>query len=440
MHFPAVVDQIGRASPLDPLAVMVFVATFLVVAHLTARRPVYGLACLIASVPFALYRDVLGTTITLPKVVLLGTILGLATHAGILRRLRERPAPRLLTAGGLVLAATAISIAQASVWEPALRETLKALEYLAVFATAFLCLRMDPDERILRWAIAATSGIVALMALAQEVLGSPSGLWLNNVAIPRIAGPLEGPNQLAGYLEISIGVLGALTCVRKTREVIAALALVAFADVLTFSRAGLIGAGVAIVVLAIVYRRSALTMLIPLGCGVALGMLVTGIWAHVAHTVVTGAKVSKDLLRISGAATGSSYAGGVGTRAQLWRAAIVLWRQHPWLGVGAGNFELDLPRAGLTQIRTHANSLYLQSLVEGGIPLFATTVALLVTAIATFARNAARSPFCAGALAATVALSVHQIFDLLVFYPKVGDWWWLVLGMGAAALARPPAE
>ncbi|HVS46462.1 MAG TPA: O-antigen ligase family protein [Verrucomicrobiae bacterium] len=432
MHYSAVVDQVGHASPLDPLSVLGFALVFLGVAHLTARRPVYGLACLIASIPFALYRDILGTTLTLPKVVLLGVILGLFTYVGVLRELRARPASALLSAGGLVFAATAISIAQASVWEPAVRETLKVVEYLAIFASAFLCFRLDPDEHILRWAIAATTGVVALLALGQEIVGSPSGLLLNNVAIPRIAGPLEGPNQLAGYLEISIAILGGLTCVRRTREVAVALALVAFADVLTFSRAGLMGAVVAIVVLAIVYRRSAMAMVAPLGCGLALGVLVTGLWDQVAHTL--------DLFRFSRA--GSSYTGGVGTRSELWRAAIQLWRQHPLLGVGAGNFELDLPRVGLTTIRTHANSLYLQTLVEGGLPLFLATLALLTTAIVSFARGAARSPFCAGALAATIALSAHQFFDLLVFYPKVGDWWWAILGMGAAALAnaRTPCD
>ena len=38
------------------------------------------------------------------------------------------------------------------------------------------------------------------------------------------------------------------------------------------------------------------------------------------------------------------------------------------------------------------------------------------------------------ALAASLALALHQTVDYLVFYTKVGDAWWLLLGIGAAAL------
>jgi hypothetical protein len=39
------------------------------------------------------------------------------------------------------------------------------------------------------------------------------------------------------------------------------------------------------------------------------------------------------------------------------------------------------------------------------------------------------------ALAATVALALHQTVDYLVFYPKVGGAWWLLIGIAAASVA-----
>ena len=55
------------------------------------------------------------------------------------------------------------------------------------------------------------------------------------------------------------------------------------------------------------------------------------------------------------------------------------------------------------------------------------------------ARRATRAPFVLAAFGATLALTLHQIFDLLVFYPKVGGMWWIVLGAGVATLGTVAA-
>jgi O-antigen ligase len=81
--------------------------------------------------------------------------------------------------------------------------------------------------------------------------------------------------------------------------------------------------------------------------------------------------------------------------------------------------------------------LYLQSLVEGGIPLLAATLWLVYTSIGTFVRQRMESPFVVAAFAASVALALHQVVDFLTFYPKVGGEWWIVLALGAAELAVP---
>lgn len=431
MHYHPVVDQVIRANPLDPIAAIVYVAIFAAVALLAARRPAYGLAAFVVFIPFALYRDILGTTITLPKVALLGIIVGLTAHRGVWELLRARPAARLLVLGGLVCACMALSILQATYVHPALREAFKALEYLLVFAAAYACFRLDRDVTVLQWAVVAVTALVSLLALAQEVLGAPSGLYFNNMIIPRIAGPLEGPNQLAGYLEISIAMLGSFLCARPSKPVAFALALAAFADVLTFSRAGLIAAAIAAIVVAVVYRRQALVLIAPLASGIALGAVAVGLWSESVR--VTGSPTGVDLFNRH-ALGGTSYAGGVGSRGELWRAAFAMLRTRWALGVGAGNYELLLPTVGLKNVRTHSNSLYIQAWVEGGIPLLLATLGLVYASIATFVRDARSSPFVAGALAASIALALHQIVDYLVFYNKVGEWWWVILALGVAEL------
>ena len=208
--------------------------------------------------------------------------------------------------------------------------------------------------------------------------------------------------------------------------------LIVFADMLTFSRAGLIGLGVVALVLGVVGGKPAWRALQPGVLGLIAGLAGTAWWAIYAH--------NPGVIRASLQA--SLYAGGVGNRAELWHAAWRMWRDRPILGIGAGNFEFALPIYGVSGVRTHANSWYLQSLAEGGVVLFAATLALLAAIFASVTgkdplrrwRNG--SPWILAAFAASLALVFHQTVDYLVFYPKVAGAWWLLIGISAAALAR----
>ncbi len=429
MTYRPVVDQFVAPVPLDPLSAVLFVAAFVAAALLTSRRAAYGLAALILATPFAFAHDVAGTNVTLAKVVLLGVLLGLSRYSGLAAVLRRRPAPLLLCALGVLCIASALSIFDAAHRGPAIRETFKVVEYAAVFVAAFCCYRVDPDDAPLVGATAVAAIVVAVTALAQEVIGAPSGLYIGAAIVPRIAGVLEGPNQLSAYCEIATASLGAWAIVRNGAAVRSALFLIVLADVLSFSRAGLFGLAVVAAILIVVTGNAAWRALRPALYGLAAGLLGSAWWAIYAHT--------PGVMRVS--LQPSLYAGGVGNRDELWGAAWRMWRDRPLLGVGAGNFELELPRYGVYGVRTHANSWYLQSLAEGGIILFAATVGLVaailvaLTGSGAVARLRSGSPWLVAGVAATVALALHQVVDLLVFYPKVGGAWWLLIGIAAAA-------
>jgi O-antigen ligase len=120
----------------------------------------------------------------------------------------------------------------------------------------------------------------------------------------------------------------------------------------------------------------------------------------------------------------------LGTRAILWASALDLWRSSPLVGIGAGNFEFDLGMVGHPEVRTHANSLYLQALSEMGLVGLAATLFMIWTVIATFARSFSRRPLLVGVFAANIALALHQVFDYLWFFPKVGIFWAILLAIG----------
>lgn len=421
---PHVVLQTLRHTPLDEFAIIVYLGAFYILTVMTYRRPILGLAGLMFIEPFALYRDVGATTLTLPKIAIAAVVVGLLLRRAPVLALFEKPVKPLLLSAAAVVAATAITYVEAQYKAPVIRETLKAVEYLIVFSVAVLCFRMDPDERVLRWVFFSVALTVSVLAIAQEFSTAPAGMWIAHHAVPRIAGPLEGPNQLSGYLGLLLPVLIALTL--KDRANVLELTIVGVvicADILTLSRAGVVSGFIAAGVTLYAMRKQsakiyALGLALPLLVGLAAVLMIGG---EISHFWSTDSQFQPS---------------GLGTRAQLWEAAYRLWSQHPLFGIGAGNYELELGQVGFPGIHTHANSGYIQALVEGGLPLFAAVIVTTWLSIKTFAGRA-NGPLTAALLGATTGIAFHEAFDYLLFYPKVGVCFWLLLGVGAAALALP---
>jgi putative inorganic carbon (HCO3(-)) transporter len=418
---------------LDIPSVTVYCTVFFLMLALGARRPQLGTAGLIAIDPFSFYHLVGATTITLPKTALIGMLLGLLSRRPRLKVIFARGGRPILIGSLLIVAATAISVMQAAHLADALRETLKAFEYFITFATVILAMHEEHDERHARIAFTLTTIAVSLSACMQLHYGAPSVLPYENHLIPRIAGPLEGPNQLSGYLGLMLPVLAAFTVLREPLPLHGesiALILGTVTLLLTFSRAGVLTtfAAIALVIaLAPAARRRYACMMWGAGTCVGIGV-VSALGYGITHDF--------GLLRRFAGTDESAAPGSVGKRSQLWHAALVLWKSRPWLGIGAGNFESEVSTVGLHGIKTHANSLYLQSLVEGGLPLFGAQLYTLCACVLTFARSALREPFVLGALATTMGLALHQIVDLLIFYPKIGGMWWILLALGACAGPR----
>ena len=415
---------VAHRVPLDALAALAFAGAGIAGALLTAKRPAFGIAFLLVAGPFAWAHDIGPTQLSFPKVVLLGVLLGLAVRRAPLGALRD-PRVRPLVGGAFaILAVTALTAIPATYIDATLRETLKAAEYLLAFAAASLAIATAEDEAVVRASVLAGCALVCATALAQYATGAPSGALIDGRVIPRIAGALEGPNQLAGYLDLAIPVLlaGALGRDRLRAATWSVLAVAIATDVLTLSRSGLLGAAAGIaVVLAFRARGTALALWLAAAAAVLFALVaVLGSRFGFLQRFLSLGEVQRE--------------NGLGTRAELWRAAIALSKTDPALGIGAGNFELLLPAAGLVGVRTHANSVYLQSLAEGGLALFFALLWTIVSAIALCLRAAPRSALLLGIGAATFGFAVHQVFDVLTFFPKVGGFWWLLLGAGTGRL------
>ncbi len=370
--------------------------------------------------PFDWSHAIARTTLTLPKVALLGLIVGLVLRRSSPRALARVPTRLVAVGAAAIVAGDLLSAIPGTYIDALVRETLKAIEYLTIFVACTVALDNDAEsnDRELRFALVGVVGVVTLLAFAQLHGGAPSAFYVRGHAIPRIAGPLEGPNQLAGYLGLAIPLLVALAVAYRDRAAAIVAAAAGAALVLTFSRGGLLATFAAVVAMLAMGRRH-------IGRGVALGIAACAI-------AVGGALAYAGVAERFSTFGNASTPSGLATRPELWAAAIDLWRTSPWLGVGAGNYELLLPTVGLVGVRTHANSAYLGALAEGGLPLLAALLFSTVVTIVALARLR-RNAWALGAMGAALSLGIHQIVDSLTFYPKIGDTYWTLV---AIALAR----
>lgn len=407
-------------------AVVLYAAVFVAAFGLYRFEPSLALVALFVTEPFAFAQRVHATTITLPKVVLVAISVGVALDI-VCGRFHFRPSSSrwIFAACAALVVATGMSIAQAANIGDATRETFKSTEYaLLIFVAWYLANRAGAKKLAMTLPLLVLA--VCTTALFDFWIGPKSVVVVDGVTIPRVAGVLEGPNQLGGWIALLFPFLlvYAATAERIRHRRIATLAvfLGVFTAVLTYSRAGLFSiAAEWICVLAFVPSRS--------HARVASIILAAAVGA----LFITSQYTPGALAYLTSTSQGSNT-GNVATRPVLWAAAVELWQRHPLLGLGAGNFEDSLPLVRIRDVKTHSNNVYLQAVVEGGLPLLCATLALIFAPLFLLRPFVRRNAALAATFAAVCGFAIHGLVDDLWFFPKVTTMWCLFIGIAAASI------
>lgn len=478
-----------RRSVLGTAAVILVIALALAVLPLTNAVVVIGGALIVGALvlfpPLAVYGvmfavpfgsllplSVGGANVTAADGLLV-LAWGLFLLRGVARRKIELRPPPLALPFVLFILAAGISITVASSLTDSVAELTKFIEMLA----AYWLVTQYFDERESKVLLA----VMFCAGLAEAALGAyqfyfrvgPEGFLLFGGANLRAYGTFEQPNPYAGYLGLilplafgtGLGIvvsvwrgslqkghwgIGALReLLEGWRFLLFGLAGVAFAALLaalffSYSRGAWIAAAAAVGVtalLVLVRSKRAVMLTIILGL---VGVIVIGLGEiNVVPNVIAERFVSvgdyfnfEDVRGIR--ANDDNFA--LLERRAHWQAALGMFEDSPWLGVGFGNYAAAYPKYALPKWDDplgHAHNYYLNVLAEAGGIGFVTYMILWSALFVHLGRRAMgargwKQGIIAGAFGVLVALSIHNFFDNLfvhAMYIQVGLTFGLVEGI-----------
>ncbi len=309
-------------------------------------------------------------------------------------------------------------------------ELLRILTYTALFFIVVNNLHRQSIAQGLTWFMVGLATLLCFYGAWQFASSSNTvwGLDRGEGYSHRASGSYVCPNHFAGLLEMLIPVALAIVVAGRIKPVgrillgYSALAMLA-GLALTLSRGGWVAgaAGMIFVLVALArhrdYRWSALIAL-------ALFLTVGGAAAMRTRSLQQRLRAADDF-----------NPQARNTRPMIWTAAIAMWRDHPWLGVGPAHFS-----ERFKQYRTHwayaeperAHNDYLDCLADWGVAgaaiLGTTWILLAVGGLRTLrqvrrdpgnieAKRSSRYAFVLGTLCGLGALLVHSFTDFNFHIP-----------------------
>jgi putative inorganic carbon (HCO3(-)) transporter len=400
------------------------------------RQVQVGVLLLVPAVPFGSLRQVqvgvmnVGVTEALLALVLAAWLMRMVARREIRVKWPPLALPLLLFLGVALLSALGAESLPYSI-----KELLKWVEVLALY----VMVANEFDERWTRalvLVLLGTGALAALQGIYQFLFRVGPEEFVLFGRFMRAYGTFEQPNPYAGYLGLALplamglvaaGVLRTEGRVKARWWMFAATcgALMLAALVMTWSRGAWLGfaAAVAMMAVAVVARNGRAAVLGTVLAVVVVYALLAGGLARVPPAI---SQRFSDFIPYLGVTdvegreiTDANFA--VLERVAHWQAALGMWTDHPWLGVGIGNYEPAYAEYSLPQWRIalgHAHNYYLNIGAEAGV-LGLTAYLLLWGAALVGAWQATRRTsgwrwgVALGVLGVLVHLSVHNFFDNL---------------------------
>jgi putative inorganic carbon (HCO3(-)) transporter len=421
----------GLALALLPLSLAGLIVAGGIVVVTTLVRPEVALYLLVVAVPFGSVREINlgGMTVGAAE-----ALIGLALTAWLAQMIAQRKVaptlPSLTLPLLLFLGAGLLSLPGALSLRYSLKEMVKWTEVLGLYV--FTANVLDRERaRVLIWVVLFTGAAAALHGWYQFFTRSgPEGFLLFG-RFMRAYGTFEQPNPYAGYLALiaplalSLALEGWPFDRRGLGDCLvgaASLGVMAIAIGMSWSRGAWIGFAAAAAAVSVVRSRRAAVAFAALVVVAALA-LILGSFQLLPDVLTQRLTDFLPYLRpfdVRGVeVTDANFA--VVERMAHWQAGWQMWVEHPWRGVGFGNYEPIYPAYYIPPWEEplgHAHNYYLNIAAETGL---VGLLAYLVLWGAAFWQTIKvmrqttgwEKAVAVGVLGVLVHLSVHNFFDNL---------------------------
>ncbi len=327
---------------------------------------------------------------------------------------------------------------------------MRLLGYLGAFAIAFVLARDSAAARRILLVVLCTATAVSAYGLFIVFGGGDLLPFLGKTAYRGVVtGSFVNRNNFATYANLGIVIgfvwlfepflrdLGKRDIRVLLREllqqllaerglVLVALLILASASLLTASRGGFLSLAAAL--LTIILLVFLLTKPCPLALVIATPLVAGSIWGLVA---------------LSGGAVLERFEQGSDVRLEIWAVTGEMTRDRFWLGHGYGAYEPAFYAYRDDRFRLvvdKAHNTYLEHAAELGVPatmlLYAGALILVYQCTVGVFRRRRDKIFPLIAVAASVLVAVHAVFDFSLQIPGIAVTYAAILGVGCAQSVR----
>lgn len=333
---------------------------------------------------------------------------------------------------GILVLMMFASISYAVERKLALSESLRFVVYIIIF---FIIKYENNSKFHIKDMIKSyifTTSLLSLFGIYQYFTGFGLGEKFKNYeyAKLKVAATMENPNNLGAFLILAIFPMIMLAIYEKVmikKLFYSALSLLILINmVLTGSRNAIIGIGIGIVVLALLYNFRLFILLAILG---VISLFVP--------------EIKERILAINDPTQNQS-------RVYLWEIAKRMIKDHPLFGVGNGNYvslydkytEIYPQFKFYNYTRYPSHNSYLKVESELGVIGGVSFIGILVSALVKVKKFVSITEdkflkfFYTGFLASMVAFYFMNLFDNLFFVPKTTAYFWILLAISQGSMFR----